>query len=84
MAPLTDSVQADPALALAWLMERRAAQVIRLLQMKSKAEKLREFTFLHFLKVNEHQLFRAGEESNKQARELILFLEKQKREQRLI
>ena len=62
-------------------MKRRAAQVIRLLQLKAKAEKLREFTFLQFLKSHEVQLFTAGEESNKQAREIILHLENQRREE---
>ena len=48
--------------------------------MKAKAERLREFTFLNFLKTQEDRLFKAGEESHKQAREIILHLEKQRRE----
>ena len=53
------------------------AQIARLLQLKERAERTGDAVAASFL--SELRLFRIGEETNKRAREIIMFLEAQER-----
>ena len=56
---------------------RFRAQIARLLQLKERAEQTGDAVAASFL--SDLRLFRIGEDTNKRAREIIMFLEMQER-----
>eukprot|EP00096_Caligus_rogercresseyi_P014160 TRINITY_DN6688_c0_g1_i2.p1 TRINITY_DN6688_c0_g1~~TRINITY_DN6688_c0_g1_i2.p1 ORF type:complete len:192 (-),score=22.81 TRINITY_DN6688_c0_g1_i2:733-1308(-) len=69
-------VPEEAFLSLQWLMLRRASHVKKLLEIKSLAESIGEHQFLKFL--HHYPQFMTREETNRQAREILLWLEKQR------
>lgn len=69
--------QSDPMESLKWIIQRRADQVARLLQLKGRAEETNDAVAAALL--SDLRLFRIGEDTNKRAREIIMFLEVQER-----
>uniref|UniRef100_A0A0K2UEU2 Uncharacterized protein n=1 Tax=Lepeophtheirus salmonis TaxID=72036 RepID=A0A0K2UEU2_LEPSM len=67
-------VPEEALLSLQWLMLRRAKHVKKLLEIKSLAETNGEHQFLKFL--HHYPQFMTREETNRQAREILLWLEK--------